>query len=72
MEYLELTGRFRNTDSATLELMRLTFKALLRSWGAVSSDDLGIGDNGKLPLWAEVEFLDNIVRFEMGQEEQFF
>lgn len=67
MEYLvrKITGRFKELDEKTLCRIRIELKMLLNSWGAVGPDDLGAPTDGGLPLWAEVEFLDNIVQFEL-------
>lgn len=67
MEYevREFTGRFKELGSDVLERMRNQLKSLLKSWGAVGPEETGIPVNGGMPLWMEVEFLDNIVQFEI-------
>lgn len=71
MEYIvkQFEGRFKHLDRVTLEHMRLQLKCLLKSWGAKGPEDFGDAlltqPEGGLPLWMEVEFLDNIVQFEM-------
>ena len=68
MEFMvrKFSGRFQNLDEATLQMMRLELKTLLKSWGAVGPGELGAPvDGGNIPLWMEVEFLDNIVQFEL-------
>lgn len=67
MEYMvkKIDGRFRHLDEATLKMMRLEFKCLIKSWGGVGPDELGVPVDNGLPLWAEVEFLDNVVQFEL-------
>ena len=66
MEYMcrRIMGRFREIDEKTLQKMCLEMKCLLKSWGAMGPVINYCGDD-KLPLWAEVEFLDNIVQFEL-------
>ena len=67
MEYTvsKMTGRFQHLDKSTLETMRLELKMLLKSWGAVGPVVGQFEGSPELPLWMEVEFLDNIVKFEM-------
>jgi hypothetical protein len=67
MEYLinKISGRFRHLDEATLRQMRLELKCLLSSWGSVSGSFPHADPADPMPLWVEVEFLDNIVQFEM-------
>lgn len=67
MEYIanRLTGRFKDLDEKVLEKMSLEMKCLLKSWGAVGPVIGHFGDE-RLPLWAEVEFLDNIIQFELA------
>lgn len=67
MEYIakRITGRFKEMDERILEKMRLEMKCLLKSWGAVGPDEMGHLTEERLPLWAEVEFLDNIIQFEL-------
>lgn len=63
----QITGRFRHLDVKTLEALRFKYKSLLKSWGAVGPEELGsalIDKNKEFPLWAEVEFLDNVIQFE--------
>lgn len=68
MEYMvkKIEGRFKHLKESILKQMQMELKFLLKSWGAVGPEELGIpAEQGGLPLWAEVEFLDNIVQFEM-------
>jgi hypothetical protein len=61
----KITGRFRKLEERKLEEMRVRLEKLLASWGAVTIDEMGISSDGEYPLWMEVEFLDNIVQYEM-------
>lgn len=67
MEYVvrKISGRFKHLDDILLTKMKLNLKCLLKSWGAASQEDMGIQMDAGLPLWAEVEFLDNVVQFEL-------
>lgn len=67
MEYMvrKMTGRYMHLDKPALEMMRMEFKKLLEEWGASEMDDHEIFVEDDMPLWAEVEFLDNIIQFEL-------
>lgn len=69
MEYgiRRISGRFKHLDKLTLEQMRVDLKRLLKTWGALGPDELGgiIPISNSLPLWMEVEFLDDVVQFEL-------
>jgi len=67
MQYLvrSITGRFKNLDEPTLKMMRLEMTMLLKSWGAKGPHEVGFEVQDGFPLWAEVEFLDNIIQFEL-------
>lgn len=67
MEYMarRITGKFRHLDENLLARMKFELKCLLKSWGMVGPEDFGEPSHEKFPLWAEVEFLDNIVQFEI-------
>lgn len=66
MEYIvkKISGRFKHFDKPKLEMMKFCMIAIIRSWGGIPHD-MRIIHEDDLPLWAEVEFLDNIIQFEM-------
>ncbi len=61
----QITGRFMNFDETTLRQIRSDLKAILKKWGAMGPEDFPDIPVEPMPLWAEVEFLDNIVQFEL-------
>ena len=63
MEYemRKITGRYSHLEMASLERKKLKYVNLLKSLGSATSVDIAMLG---LPLWAEVEFLENIVEFE--------
>ena len=60
--FKEITGRFKELSEDELISMRESLVGLIDMCGGVSG---GTGNTDILPLWAEVEFLDNVVKFEM-------
>ena len=68
MEYItrEITGRFKHLSENQLKEIKTHLKMILKKWGGIGPDELGRDIlSGELPLWVEVEFLDNVVRFEI-------
>lgn len=65
IEAIPIKGRFRDWDEEELEQLYYRQKRVLKSFGALGPDDLGLPVIDDLPLWALVEFQDNVIRFEM-------
>lgn len=60
-EFRKITGRYTHLDMSALERRKLRCVNILKSLGSATSVDIAMLG---LPLWAEVEFLENIVEFE--------